>query len=77
MPGAFENHDSSARWTFFDPAPPRYDAKTKLALRAQTIVFAGAALRGQGSPKNLQCALPESDSQICAEVLQDKGGEKT
>ena len=51
---------TSARWTFFDPAPPRYAAKTKLALRAQTIIFAFAALRGQGPPKNLQCALPGS-----------------
>jgi len=37
----FGNRDPSARWTFFDPAPPRFAAKTKLALRAQTIVFAG------------------------------------
>jgi hypothetical protein len=45
----FENHDPSARWTFFDPAPPRFAAKTKLALRTQTVVFAGAPLRGQGA----------------------------
>jgi hypothetical protein len=30
------------------------------ALRAQTVVFAGATLRGQGTPKNLQCTLPGS-----------------
>ena len=29
-----------ARWTFFDPAPPRFAANTRLALRAQTVVFA-------------------------------------
>jgi CTP:molybdopterin cytidylyltransferase MocA len=56
-----ESRDPSARWTFFDPASPRFAAKTKLALRAQTVVFAGAPLRRQGAPKNLQCALPESD----------------
>jgi len=60
----FGNRDPSARWTFFDPAPPRFAAKTKLALRAQTVVFAGATLRGQGAPKNLQCALPGSDFQV-------------
>jgi len=57
----FENRDPFARWTFFDPAPPRFAAKTKLALCAQTVVFACATLRGQGAPKNLQCALPGSD----------------
>jgi hypothetical protein len=60
----FGNRDPSARWTFFDPAPPRFAAKTKLALRAQTVVFAGATLRGQGAPENLQCALPGSDFQV-------------
>jgi hypothetical protein len=33
-------------------------------LRAQTVVFADATLRGQGAPKNLQCALHGSDFQI-------------
>jgi hypothetical protein len=58
------NRDPSARWTFFDPSPPRFAAKTKLALRAQTVVFADAPLRGQGAPKNLQCALSGSDFQV-------------
>jgi hypothetical protein len=71
----FENRDPSARWTFFAPAPPRFAAKTKLALRAQTVVFADATLRGQGTPKNLQCALPGSDFQSyrfmnCVESVQ-------
>jgi parvulin-like peptidyl-prolyl isomerase len=35
-----------------------------LALRAQTVVFAGAAFRRQGTPKNLQCALSGSDFQV-------------
>jgi hypothetical protein len=61
---AFENGDPSARWIFSDPAPPRFAAKTKLALRAQAVVFAGAPLRGQGAPENLQCALPGSDFQV-------------
>ncbi|HBB16374.1 MAG: hypothetical protein A3J94_15995 [Syntrophus sp. RIFOXYC2_FULL_54_9] len=60
----FENRDPSTRWTFFDPAPPRFAAKTKLALRAQTVVFAGAPLRGQGATKNLQCTLPGSYFQV-------------
>jgi hypothetical protein len=60
----FENRDPSVRWTFFDPMPPRFAAKTKLALRAQTVVFADAPLRGQGAPKNLQCALPGFDFHI-------------
>jgi hypothetical protein len=46
-----ENRDPSARWTFFDPAPPRFAAKTKLALRAQTVVFAGAEAAGAGCPE--------------------------
>jgi hypothetical protein len=41
-PENFGNRDPSARWTFLDPAPPRFAAKTKLPLRAQTVVFAGA-----------------------------------
>ncbi len=56
----FENRDPFAHWTFSDPALPRFAAKTKLVLRTQTIVFAGAPLRRQGAPKNLQCALPGS-----------------
>jgi len=72
----FGNRDPSVRWTFFDPAPPRFAAKTKLALRAQTVVFAGAKAVGQGAPKNLQCALSGSDFQImqselyCSQALQ-------
>jgi hypothetical protein len=30
----FGNRDPSACWTFIDPAPPRFAAKTKLALSA-------------------------------------------
>ena len=62
------NHAPCARWTFFDPAPPRF-AQRKIRDSApilpqenrgavpifQTIVFADATLRGQGAPKNLQC----------------------
>jgi hypothetical protein len=59
----FGNRDPLARWTFFDPAPPRSAAKTELALERSDTVFAPASLRGQGSPKNLQCALPGSDFQ--------------
>jgi hypothetical protein len=57
------DRDPFARWTFFDPAPPRFAAGKKLALRAQTVFPAGAPLRGQSPslPKNLQCVLPESD----------------
>jgi hypothetical protein len=47
----FGNCDPSARWTFFDPAPLRFAAKTKLALRAQTVVFAGAKAAGAGRPE--------------------------
>jgi hypothetical protein len=46
----FENHIPSTHWTFFDTAP-RFAAKTKLALCAQTVVFACATLRGQGPRK--------------------------
>jgi hypothetical protein len=60
----FENHDSSARWTFFDPAPPRFAVKAKRALCAQSVVFASAPLPGQGATKNLQCTLPGSDFQV-------------
>jgi hypothetical protein len=52
----FENRDPSARWTFFDPAPPRFAAKTKLALRAQTIVFAGAKAAGAGRLRKISNA---------------------
>src|SRR4030042_2360060 len=31
FPGTFRNHAPSARWTFFDPAPPRFAAGKKLA----------------------------------------------
>jgi len=54
----------SARWTFFDPAPPRFAAKTKLALRAQTVVFAGAALRGQGPRKISNARFRDSISKL-------------
>jgi hypothetical protein len=47
------NLDSFAHWTFFDPAPPRFAAKAKLALCAQTVVFEDAPLRGHGAPINL------------------------
>jgi hypothetical protein len=59
----FGNRDPLARWTFFNPAPPRSAAKTELALKRSDTVFAPASLPGQGSPKNLQCALPGSDFQ--------------
>jgi hypothetical protein len=42
---------------FFDPAPPRFAAKAKLALCAQTVALADASLRGQGAPKKSQFAL--------------------
>ncbi|OHE23285.1 MAG: hypothetical protein A2Z43_03175 [Syntrophobacterales bacterium RBG_19FT_COMBO_59_10] len=41
--------------SFFDPAPPRFAAGKKLAPKgAQTVFPAGAALRGQGTPKKSQ-----------------------
>jgi hypothetical protein len=74
MIGIFENPNPFARWIFFDPAPPRFATKTKLALRAQTVVFADAALRGQGAPKNLQCALPGFDFQVAKVFLVVRKG---
>jgi hypothetical protein len=64
MEMVFWKSDPSARWIFFDPAPTRFAAKAKLAIRAQTVTFASAPLHGQGAPKNFQCMLPESDFQI-------------
>ncbi len=64
----FENRDPSARRTFFDPAPPSFAAKTKLALRAQTVAFAGAEAAGAGAPKNMKrrprAALPGKEA-VC------------
>jgi hypothetical protein len=39
--------------------------------RAQTVAFAGAPLRGQGTPKNLQCALSGHDFQRSRTALFD------
>jgi hypothetical protein len=50
---------------FSDPAPPRYAAKAKLALRAQTVAFAGAPLRGQGFPENLNERFQNPVSPLC------------
>jgi hypothetical protein len=54
--------DSLARWTFFDPASPRFAAKAKLAPSALgQLPLRALTLREQGFPKNLHCALSESD----------------
>jgi len=58
---SFENHAPSARRTFLDPAPPRFAAKTKLALKRSNNRLCGRCAAGAGAPKNLQCALPEDD----------------
>jgi len=42
--------------SFFDPAPPRFAAGKKLALRAQTVFPAAAPLRGQDTPKKYRFA---------------------
>ncbi len=74
----FENRDPSARWTFFDPAPPR-SAQRKMRdsslfspeNRELSPFSKGATLWGQGAPKNLQCALPGSEFQrSCTEAVE-------
>jgi hypothetical protein len=64
----FENRDPSARWTFSDPAPPRFAAKTKLALRAQTAVFAGAEAAGAGRPEKSPMRASGMRFSSCAKV---------
>jgi hypothetical protein len=48
---AFENRDPSARWTFFDPASPRFAAKTKLALKRSNSRLCGRYAAGAGDPE--------------------------
>jgi hypothetical protein len=48
MTGIFGNRDPSARWTFFDPAPPRFAAGAgypeKSPMRASGIRFPSCAM---------------------------------
>jgi hypothetical protein len=46
----FENHDP-ARWTFLDPAPPRFAAKAKLALARFKHCLCGRSAVGAGFPE--------------------------
>jgi hypothetical protein len=49
----FGNRDPSARWIFFDPAPPKL-RKTEKFGTAPLFSVTGAKAAGQGAPKNLQ-----------------------
>jgi RND family efflux transporter MFP subunit len=61
---SFEKNAPFMRRTFFDPAPPRFAAKTERAPKRSDSRLCGRPNAGAGCTKNLPCALPGSDSQV-------------
>jgi hypothetical protein len=56
MEESFKDHDPSARWTFFDPAPPCFAAKTKLALKRSNSRLCGRSAQGGRGPGKISNA---------------------
>ena len=66
---SFENRDPSARWTFFDPAPPRFAAKTKLALKRSNSRLCGRYAARAGHPEKSPMRASGIRFPSCARVL--------